>query len=228
MKLLRTIGVVLAGMAFVAVPLQAESQMTKMKKAVAKADSKVDTKATKPNKEKLVKKKLGAIRNVHALGDIYLAGQPTPEDLVILKKQGIKTVITLRKTKEVKWDEAAGVKQQGMKYVQVPFQGVAELTPKVFDDVLKVLRDEDRGPTLFHCGSANRVGAIWYAYRVLDGKLSPAEAMKEAKVVGLRTPGYATKAEAYVLKQQSEAKSEKKQASKKKTPVKESLDGKQK
>lgn len=155
-------------------------------------------------KMKLQKKQLGDMQPVHALGDIYLAGQPTPEDLSLLKREGIKTVITLRKPEEVPWDEAAAVTQQGMKFVQIPFQQPEELKPKVFDDVLKVLRDKKRGPTMLHCGSANRVGAIWYAYRVLDGKLTPEAALEEAKIVGLRTQGYLDQAQVYVEKIQKQ------------------------
>ena len=167
--------------------------------------SKVSNEAPEaPNELELQKKPLGDMQPVHALGDIYLAGQPTPQDLPLFKQAGIKTVITLRKPSEVPWDEAAAVSQQGMKFVSVPFQRPAELKTEVFEKVLEVLRDKKRGPTVLHCGSANRVGAIWYAYRVLDDKLSPEAALKEAKVVGLRTPGYIVEAQAYVKKIQSQ------------------------
>lgn len=150
-------------------------------------------------KMELQKKQLGDMQPVHAFGDIYLAGQPSPEDLMLLKRTGIKTIITLRKTNEISWDEAAAVTQQDMKYVEAPFQSPEELKPEVFDKVLKVLRDKKRGPTVLHCASSNRVGAIWYAYRVLDDKLSPEAALEEAKIVGLRTQGYFVQAQAYVL-----------------------------
>lgn len=161
--------------------------------------------AEKQKPPKLEKKKLGTTRPVHALGNIYLAGQPQPEDLANMKSEGIKTIITLRKPQEVPWDEATAVEKQGMTYVAVPFAGPAELKPEVFDKVLKVLRDKKRGPTVLHCGSANRVGGIWYAYRILDGNLTPEAALAEAKVVGLRTPGYLEKAKEYVELQKNKA-----------------------
>lgn len=154
---------------------------------------------------KLEEKQLGKIRPVHAVGDIYLAGQPAPEDLPLLKSAGIKTVITLRKPNEVPWDEAAAVQQQGMKYVSVPFQGADELKPQLFDQLLKELRDKQNGPILFHCGSANRVGAIWYAHRVLQDDIAPEAALKEAKTVGLRTPAYLERAQLYVQQKQRAA-----------------------
>jgi len=141
---------------------------------------------------------LGSMQPVTVFGDIYLAGQPAPSDLALLKAHGIQTIISLRLAKEIPWDEAVAVDQAGMKFVHAPFQRPEQLKPEVFDKVIKVLRDKRRGPTVFHCGSANRVGAIWYAYRVLDGKLSPEEARKEAQAVGLRTPAYLEKAQEYV------------------------------
>lgn len=154
--------------------------------------------ATSAEQVRLKKKQLGDTEPVHAYGDIYLAGQPSPEELPLLEAAGIKTIISLRHKKELPWDEAATVKQNGMDFVHVPFAGAQQLKPEVFDKVLKVLRDKKRGPTVLHCGAANRVGAIWYAYRVLDGNLSPDEAMKEAQTVGLRTPAYLEKAQEYV------------------------------
>jgi len=156
--------------------------------------------------ERLKERKLGSTEPVHALGDIYLAGQPSPEDLKVLKAEGIKTIISLRHKKELTWDEANAVKQNGMKFVHAPFSGADQLKPEIFDKVLKILRDKKRGPMVLHCGSSNRVGAIWYAYRVLDGKLSPDEAMKEAKKVGLRTPAYLDRAQEYVKEVQKAEK----------------------
>ncbi len=149
-------------------------------------------------KTKLQKKEIGAMRPLHVYGNIYLAGQPKPDDLALLKSEGVKTVITLRRRQEVDWDEAAAVEKHGMKFIEVPFGGPEELKPEVFDKILKVLRDKKRGPTVVHCGAANRVGGIWYAYRVLDGNLTPEAALEEAKTVGLRTPGYLDQAKAYV------------------------------
>jgi len=164
--------------------------------SLAQAPLQVDT----PARKGLVLKKesLGNIRPVHALGDIYLAGQPSRQDFALLKQRGFKTIISLRHIRELPWDEASAVQRLGMKFVHIPFQGPAELDSEVFDKVRKALRDNQRGRTLFHCGSANRVGAVWYATRVLDDKLSTDAALAEAKTAGLRTPQYLEKAQEYV------------------------------
>ena len=57
-------------------------------------------------------------------------------------------------------------------------------------------------PALVHCGSANRVGAVYLPWRVLDGGLSVEDALAEAKVVGLKTPMYETKALDYIKRHQ--------------------------
>jgi len=149
-------------------------------------------------KVRLKETRLGDTKPVHAFGNLYLAGQPSPEDLPLLKAEGIKTVISLRHKKELAWDEASAVEQNGMKFVPIPFGAAQQLKPEVFDKVLKILRDKKQGPVVLHCGSANRVGAIWYAYRVLDGQLSPEAAKKEAQKIGLRTPAYLDRAQEYV------------------------------
>ena len=149
-------------------------------------------------KPQLQEREFGTMKPVHCCGNIFLAGQPSPEDLAILQRAGIKTIVTLRTPGEIRWDEAAAVKQQQMNYIQVPFIAPDELTPKVFDDLRKVLNSKKHGPLVLHCGSANRVGAIWYAHRILDGELSHNAALKEARTVGLRTPAYLQRAQAYV------------------------------
>ena len=147
---------------------------------------------------KLEKCELGHATPVHRLGRVYLAGQPTEADLPKLKVDGFRTIINLRLPDELPWDEASAVERAGMKYVHVPFQGEQQLTFPVFDKVLSALSDPKSGRVLLHCGSANRVGAVWYAHRVLHDKLDPVAAELEAKQVGLRDMAYLKKAQEYV------------------------------
>lgn len=61
------------------------------------------------------------------------------------------------------------------------------LTDAVFDETRAWLTDDGKKPLLLHCHSANRVGAIWLAHRVLDDGLMLAAAEREATLVGLNT-----------------------------------------
>jgi uncharacterized protein (TIGR01244 family) len=148
--------------------------------------------------DKLAPATCGKIARVHRLADVYLAGQPTAEDLAQAKKDGIKTVINLRPNAEIKtFDERQAAEAAGLAYVHIPFAGADEATDAVFDEARKQLKAANR-PILLHCGSANRVGAVWLPHRVLDAGLTWDAALVEAKTIGLRTPALEAKAKDYI------------------------------
>jgi uncharacterized protein (TIGR01244 family) len=142
----------------------------------------------------------GTVQKLHTLGGVFLASQPQPADFEQAREGGIKTVINLRKKDELDWDEEAKVKELGLEYHQVPFKAPTELTDQVFDEVRSLLNDPEKKPILLHCASANRVGAIWLAHRVLDGRLSYEAALAEAKTVGLVLPAYEERAKEYIAR----------------------------
>jgi uncharacterized protein (TIGR01244 family) len=152
---------------------------------------------------KLEQCQIGKTSPAHRLGKLYLAGQPSADDLRIAKEQGIKTVLNLRKKEELTWDEEAAVKKLGLNYISLPFQSPAELKDDVFDHAREVLSDKDQQPVLLHCASANRVGAIWLAHRVLDDKVPYDQALEEARKVGLKAPPLEAAAKAYIAKVQT-------------------------
>jgi protein tyrosine phosphatase (PTP) superfamily phosphohydrolase (DUF442 family) len=141
---------------------------------------------------------LGSTRPAYQWGSIYLGGQPSEADFKIIGDLGVRTVIDLRMPGEINWNEAAVVQQDGMRYVALPFRTPEQLTPELLDQALAELRDQSARPLLLHCASNNRCGAVWYAYRRLDGGLSPDAALAEAKTVGLRTITYLDPVRAYV------------------------------
>ncbi len=150
------------------------------------------------------KAKLGKTKNVHQCGNLYLAGQFTKEDIKTIAEKKITRVITLRTDGEVKWDQAAALKDAKMDFIKVPFRKPETLTDEVFDKIRKLLADKSK-PTLFHCGSANRVGGVWLAYRVLDEGVDLKTALAEAKTVGLRTKFIEEKAIDYIKRQQKKS-----------------------
>jgi uncharacterized protein (TIGR01244 family) len=116
--------------------------------------------------DELCEAELGDAAPVHAVGNIFLAGQPQENKIAGLADRGIKTVVSLRKPEELDWDEAAAVEAAGMEYIAVPFDGPEELTDDVFERVREVLRDQGDEPLVLHCGRANRVSAVWLVKRV--------------------------------------------------------------
>lgn len=144
----------------------------------------------------------GSIKKISKVGQLYLAGQPSAEDYAQIKERGVKTVIDLRKDEEQRgFDEAKVVSEQGMTYVQIPWGSADELTDAKLDAMREALRTAER-PLLMKCGSSNRVGAGWLAYRVLDEGVPVEQALAEAKEVGMRTPAYETKSLDYIKSRQ--------------------------
>jgi len=132
----------------------------------------------------------GTIKRLHIYDDVWLASQPSPEDFELARDDGVRTIINQRPAREMEdFDEGAHVTSLGLRYLNPGWNGADELTDEIIDETRQMLRTAER-PVMLHCGSANRVGAIWFAYRVLDDGLTVDAALAEAKTVGLRTPEY--------------------------------------
>lgn len=141
---------------------------------------------------------LGETRNVHRIGKLHLAGQPKQSDLAAIKAQGVARIVTLRLDQELDWDQATAARNQGLEFIKVPFRAPNTLTDDVFDRVRGLLREAAKTPTLVHCGSANRVGAVWLTFRVLDQQVPLSTALPEARKIGLKTAAYERRAVAYI------------------------------
>lgn len=107
---------------------------------------------------------------------VTTGGQPTDDDLRAAAAAGVTTIITLRRPEEPGFEEErALVEELGMRFVSVPVAGAEGLTAENAARVSETLEAAD-GPTVVHCGSGNRVGAIfavraWQAGRGIDEAL---------------------------------------------------------
>lgn len=104
-----------------------------------------------------------------------------------LKKDGFNAVINLRTATErgANIDESrARAQALGLKYLHIPFNGSAP-EDKTFDDFLAAIADKSNQPVFVHCASANRVGAVWLAKRVLQDGWPVDKATEEARLIGL-------------------------------------------
>lgn len=111
--------------------------------------------------------------------------------LDLLKKDGFKSVINLRMASEpgVNLEQnQAKAKELGLTYVHIPFSGGTP-DPKVIDTFLATIADKANQPAYVHCGSAQRVGAVWLAKRVIQDNYSIEKATNEAHAIGLSNPG---------------------------------------
>lgn len=141
---------------------------------------------------------LGSTARVNQLDGMLLASQPAAADLALARERGVRTVISLRHDAEpVGYDERAEAGRLGLDFVALPWASPDELTDAVFDRARQLLRDTPR-PLLLHCGSGNRVAAVWLPWRVLDDGADWDAALAEARQVGLASPEFERKAKDYV------------------------------
>ena len=146
--------------------------------------------------------RVGSIEKLHTINGVFLSSQPFPDDFRLVKCGGVRAVVNLRDEDELDWNESEIVQSAGLEYHNLPFTDAETLTDEVFSQTREILNREDNHPLLLHCKSANRVGAIWLAHRVLDSGLSLSDAEKEATTVGLKSPDYLAKARDYISRVQ--------------------------
>lgn len=104
-----------------------------------------------------------------------------------LKKEGFVSVINLRLASEPGANveaSTAAARQAGLKYMHLPFDAAAP-EPKVVETFLAAVADKANQPVFIHCGSANRVGAVWMIKRVLQDGWAIDRARTEAQAIGL-------------------------------------------
>lgn len=102
------------------------------------------------------------IPNARAVGATWVsAGQPDQAGLERAKAAGISAVINLRPAAEdPSFDTAAAAKALGLSYVELPVAGPADFTLATVKRFDQLLREVGAQPTLIHCASGNRVGAL--------------------------------------------------------------------
>src|SRR5690606_17814774 len=111
---------------------------------------------------------------------IVTAGRLAADDVERVREAGIRHVIDLTLDEETPdFDEAAAVRDTGMRYSNLPIQGASGLTPENVQAFDTLLRESDR-PVLVHCSSSNRVGAI----AALRAAWMEGKTMEEAVEIG--------------------------------------------
>ncbi len=129
----------------------------------------------------------GVVNYMRVDATVACAGATPPEAMAELKNRGFAAVINFRTAGEQGARVDAGqaaAEAAGLKYYHLPFR---QASAEVAEQFLETVSDPTNQPVFIHCGSANRVGAMWLIKRVrLDG-WSPDEALAEAELIGLRS-----------------------------------------
>jgi accessory colonization factor AcfC len=107
-------------------------------------------------------KPLASLPNVaQPAPNIVTAGRLSAADIPRLVSTGIRHVIDLTADGETPdFDEAAAVRAAGLKYYNLPIRGAEDLTPENVARFDRLMIGVGGEPTLVHCSSSNRVGAM--------------------------------------------------------------------
>src|SRR5690606_8137804 len=117
----------------------------------------------------------------------YPGGRITAEDLPALRAAGITRVIDLTPDAETPtFDEAAAVRAAGLSYDNLPIAGAGDLSPASVTAFDQLLRGTE-GPTLVHCASGNRVGAMAALRAAWLQRADEEAAIAEGRRCGLRS-----------------------------------------
>jgi uncharacterized protein (TIGR01244 family) len=147
----------------------------------------------------VTKGEIAGVRNFSRVdATIGCAGATDPSAMAALRKEGFVSVINLRLADEQGADVPAGraaAQAAGLKYIHLPFNAAAP-DAKVVESFLAAVADKSNQPAFIHCGSANRVGAVWMIKRALQDGWTVDKARAEAETIGLTNPqlvAFATK-----------------------------------
>lgn len=120
--------------------------------------------------------------------EVCTGGRPEAHHLYQAKAAGVRTVVDLCAPGErYAFDEAALAAELGMRYVNLPVRGPADLNQVQAERLAGILADCAQRPVMIHCGSGNRAGALFAlkAYWV-DG-LSAERSIAAGRAAGLTT-----------------------------------------
>jgi uncharacterized protein (TIGR01244 family) len=147
------------------------------------------------------KPSIAGVRNYTRVdATVACAGATSLESIPEIKREGFVSIINFRLANEPEANveaQMSAARTAGLKYFHMPFNA-AMPDPAVVETFLKTVVDKANQPVFIHCGSANRVGAMWLIKRVLGDRWTVEKATAEAEAIGLTNPALKTFALDYV------------------------------
>ncbi len=126
------------------------------------------------------------ITNFHKVDDhLYRGAQPTADGWKTLAGLGVKTILDLRSRGPLEVNaEAQAVQAQGMRYVNVPLNGMGSPSSASMTKILRLLNSPD--PVFVHCHyGRDRTGTVVAVYRMTHYSWPNVRALQEAEQNGL-------------------------------------------
>ncbi|HEY0073654.1 MAG TPA: protein tyrosine phosphatase family protein [Abditibacteriaceae bacterium] len=121
--------------------------------------------------------------------NLFIAGQPTEEELADIRSTGFRTIINLRESDEegIVTGEERLVETAGLNYAAIP------ITPQTINDVavqrfIQAVDSDDAPPVVAHCGSGGRAGIMVLLHLAIDYGWSVEQTLSEGEKLGI-APG---------------------------------------
>lgn len=107
-------------------------------------------------------KELAPLPNIaNPAPNIATAGRLQAGDIPVIAQAGVRHVIDITPDSETPdFDEAAAVRNAGMQYHNLPIRGAEDLTADNAARFDRLIAEVGSAPTLVHCSTSNRVGAL--------------------------------------------------------------------
>lgn len=122
----------------------------------------------------------------HPAPGVVTGGQPSPEQLSTASERGFDVVVSMRAPDEdTGFEEPAKAEALGMRFVRIPVTGPEDVSLDEARALDRVLAEHGDDKLLIHCGSGNRVGAIFALRAGLIRGKSDSEAVAIGKAHGL-------------------------------------------
>jgi protein tyrosine/serine phosphatase len=130
---------------------------------------------------------LPGVANFHQVDrNLYRGAQPSDEGLKNLAALGVKTIIDLRHGAEHTDTEQQEAERLGLRYTNVPMEGLTPPTDKQIADLMAIFKTADNGAVFVHCREGkDRTGAVIACYRIAHDHWTNDKALEEAKSYGL-------------------------------------------
>ncbi len=131
----------------------------------------------------------GSMRNVSMCGPIWFGSAPTPEDLDLAARRGVRTIIDLTVPDE-RGDEdlRPGCHSLEIDYLDAGLPAVDHIGDEAVDLVLSRLGKGESGPILMFCGNGGRCALFVAIYRTVILGVPVEAALVEARHAGMK-PG---------------------------------------
>ncbi len=118
--------------------------------------------------------------------NLFIAGQPTEEELTDIPSTGFRTLINLRPADEdgTVPDEERLVESAGLNYAAIP------ITPQTIDDAavqrfIQAVDSDDAPPVVAHCAGGGRAGILMLLHLAIDYGWSLEKTLEEGTKLGI-------------------------------------------